>query len=160
MKKNYRKGAIGALLDEYERALEELKTVLNSMSQEEYVAIKDTGTSDPDCKSVQTIMNHVVRAGYGYCNYIRKQFGDPFIERKEFYDVETPQAACKHLDEVLVYTEETLQNKYDLTFDEVMKNVIKTNWGQQYDFDQLMEHAIVYILRHRRQIEKFMDSGS
>ncbi|MDB5225924.1 MAG: hypothetical protein JWN78_117 [Bacteroidota bacterium] len=156
MKKNYRKGAVGALMDEYERAVEELKSLLNTIPLEEYSEIKDLDTIDPDCKSVQTIMNHVVRAGYGYCNYIRKQFGDPFTERKEFYDVETPQSACTHLDEMLVYTEETLQNKYDITFDDILKNIIKTNWGQHYDFDQLMEHAIVHILRHRRQIEKFM----
>ena len=33
---------------------------------------------------------------------------------------------------------------------------IKVNWGQQYDVEQLMEHAIVHILRHRRQIESFI----
>ena len=27
--------------------------------------------------------------------------------------------------------------------------------GQSYDAEQLLEHAIVHILRHRRQIEKF-----
>ena len=33
---------------------------------------------------------------------------------------------------------------------------ILTNWGQRYDPDQLMEHAIVHVLRHRRQIERFL----
>ena len=33
---------------------------------------------------------------------------------------------------------------------------INVNWGQQYDIEQLVEHAIVHILRHRRQIEKFI----
>ena len=32
---------------------------------------------------------------------------------------------------------------------------IVTQWGQVFDIDQMMEHAIVHILRHRRQIEKF-----
>ena len=27
-------------------------------------------------------------------------------------------------------------------------------WGQLYDIEQLTEHAIVHILRHKRQIEK------
>jgi chromosomal replication initiation ATPase DnaA len=31
---------------------------------------------------------------------------------------------------------------------------IKTGWGQLYDIEQLAEHAIVHILRHRRQIER------
>ena len=38
-------------------------------------------------------------------------------------------------------------------FDNALK--IKTGWGQFYDVEQLTEHAIVHILRHRRQIEKF-----
>ncbi len=31
---------------------------------------------------------------------------------------------------------------------------IKTGWGQLYDIEQMMEHAIVHILRHKKQIEK------
>ena len=156
MTKKYRTGAVGALMDEYERAVEELKTILKDIVQQDYVAILDPETEDPDCKSIQTVMNHVVRAGFGYSNYIRKQFGDPFIERKENYEVGTPELACSHLDAMLIYTEEALQNKYEITFDEILKNIIKTNWGQHYDFDQLMEHAVMHIHRHRRQIEKFL----
>jgi chromosomal replication initiation ATPase DnaA len=33
---------------------------------------------------------------------------------------------------------------------------IQVRWGQLYDIEQLMEHAIVHILRHRRQIERFL----
>ena len=33
---------------------------------------------------------------------------------------------------------------------------ILVRWGQRYDVEQLIEHAIVHILRHRRQIEKFL----
>jgi len=32
---------------------------------------------------------------------------------------------------------------------------MKTSWKQFYDIEQMMEHAIVHILRHRRQIERF-----
>ena len=37
-------------------------------------------------------------------------------------------------------------------FDESLK--IKSSWGQLYDIEQITEHAIVHILRHKRQIEK------
>jgi hypothetical protein len=33
---------------------------------------------------------------------------------------------------------------------------IHVTWGQSYDVEQLFEHAIVHILRHRRQIERFL----
>jgi len=29
-------------------------------------------------------------------------------------------------------------------------------WDQRYDLEQLMEHAIFLVLRHRRQIEKIL----
>jgi len=69
---NYRNnGAIGALLDEYERAITELKAVISSISDTDLVTIVDTTTSDPDCVSIQTILTHVVGAGYNYVIAIR-----------------------------------------------------------------------------------------
>ena len=159
MAKVYRNGAIGALMDEYERAAGELISLLQTLSQETYVAVLDAATPDPDCRSVQSIMNHVVRAGYGYSNYIRKQYSDPFTERKETYDVQTPDLAIAAMHEMLAYTLDMMQNKWDLSFEEILKNVIDTNWKQRYDFDQLMEHAIVHILRHRRQIERLLSKN-
>ena len=156
MKKTYRKGATGALYDEYLRATEELKRLIAGMDTATFVKILDPETKDPDCVSVQTIMNHVVRAGYGYSNYIRKKFGDPFTERKENYDLQTPEITCREMDKMMQYTLEGLENKWDITFEEVLKNEFKVNWGQVYDFEQMLEHAIVHILRHRRQIERLI----
>lgn len=156
MPKKYREEAIGALMDEYERAAEELKNVLRGISQHDYVALVDKETKDPDCQSIQTIMNHVVRAAYGYAILMRKQYNESAIERKTNYNVDTPALACSELDAALAYTEATLQNKWNMTFDEVLKNNIATQWGQTFDFEQLLEHAIVHILRHRRQIERFL----
>jgi hypothetical protein len=33
---------------------------------------------------------------------------------------------------------------------------IHTRWGQVYDIDQLLEHAVMHIHRHRRQIQRFL----
>jgi hypothetical protein len=40
------------------------------------------------------------------------------------------------------------------TDDGIQSIVIQSGWGVPYDLEQLLEHAIVHILRHRRQIEK------
>jgi len=154
MKTAYREGPVGALMDEYERAVEEYMRMLNSISVDDFGKILDQCTEDPDCKSVQTITNHVVRAGYGYATYIRKQFNEPFLERRETYDVADATKSCHELDKMMIYTNETLNNKWNLSFDEVASNTFKTTWGQTYDVEQLLEHAIVHVLRHRRQIEK------
>ena len=143
-------------MDEYERATNQLENVVKAITQDDFINIVDRDTKDPDCRSIKTIMNHVVRSGYGYSNYIRKQFSDEWIEKKEDYELNTPEDACNELDNMLTYTVTTLKNKWNFTFDEAVTNIIKTEWGQEYDFEQLLEHAIVHILRHRRQIERFL----
>jgi len=155
MIKPYRNGPLGALMDEYERATQELKTVLKIINQNDFIKIVDPSTKDPDCRSIQTIINHVVRSGYGYSNYIRKQFGDKWIERKDNYKINSPEIACDQLNKMLRYTSETFDNKWDLSLDNIANTKIITTWGQTYDVEQLLEHAIVHILRHRRQIEQF-----
>jgi uncharacterized damage-inducible protein DinB len=156
MQKIYRKGAVGALMDEYERAAAEYKNLIASLSQEDFTKIIDAHTQDPDCVSAQTISNHVVRAGYGYANYIRRQFNDALVERKEDYQLTDTKKAVKEMDNMLHYTVETLDKKWGMSEEQIMSNIIATRWGQKYDIDQLLEHAIVHILRHRRQIERLM----
>lgn len=155
-KKKYREGAIGALMDEYERAVIELQDLLQSIDTKTYVKIVDRETKDVDCRSIQTIMNHVVRAGFGYATLIRQKFKEPHKARQQYYAVDTPQLAIAELNNVLIYTEETLQDKWNFTWRKIRSNIIHTRWGQDFDLDQLLEHAIVHILRHRRQIEKIL----
>jgi uncharacterized damage-inducible protein DinB len=149
-------GAIGALLDEYEKALTELKNVINSLTVNELTKIRDTETKDEDCRSIQSILSHVVCSGYGYAIYIRKHQG----EILDFWNrVTQPTAAAylSDLDEMFAYNEQVFADYPNIILEEnVNSKKIKTRWGQVFDVDQLMEHAIVHILRHRRQIERFL----
>jgi hypothetical protein len=156
MARIFRSGSVGAILDEYERAVKELQDLLQTVTLEEFTTIVDKETKDPDCVSIQTIMNHTIRAGFGYANYIRTQFGEAKEERKENYGLVSPESAIDWLSKMMAYTDVTLQTRWNITFDEVIANSFKVSWGQTFDFEQLWEHAIVHILRHRRQIEKFL----
>jgi len=124
MGKLYRKGAVGALLDE-------------------------------NCRSIQTILTHVVSSGYGYAVYIQNSRGVNSI-RPEKRSNPTVQDYIKDLEEMFRFTINVFENIGD---DELEQgddsHKIQTGWGQRYDIEQLMEHAIVHVLRHRRQIEKF-----
>src|SRR6266850_7211181 len=60
----FRKGAVGALMDEYERAAAELSELVSRVNDEEFEIIRDPRTQDEACRSIQTVVNHVVRAGY------------------------------------------------------------------------------------------------
>src|SRR5574341_243176 len=154
MAKNYRKGAVGALMDEYERASAELKILLNKISAEDFVKIVDPDTKDEDCRSVQTIMNHVVRAGYGYSNYLRKEFG--IDANAPVFQINNVPEAILHFEGMLEYTVQTLEGKWEMPDEEMSKIKIITRWGATLDMETLLDHAIVHILRHRRQIERFL----
>ena len=79
--KTYRKGAVGALMDEYERAVDELIPILGGMSDVDYEVIRDSETDDENCRSIQTILTHVVGAGYGYAGMMREAWGMERIGR-------------------------------------------------------------------------------
>jgi len=149
-----RKGGVGAMMDEYERAAADLSAILRRISDEEFERARDLETMDEDCRSVQTILHHVVRAGYGYASYVREAYGDepnrpdvPLGKRLEYLG---------RLDAMLAFTSATLEDKWELPYEEITAVKMQVRWGPVYDLEQLLEHAIVHVLRHRRQIERFL----
>ena len=64
-------------MDEYERAASELKLLVERIPDDDFTIILDTQTEDKDCRSAQTIITHVIGAGYHYADYIRRPFGIP-----------------------------------------------------------------------------------
>src|SRR5687768_14196247 len=144
MRKSYRKGPIGALMDEYERAASELRRLVEQLPEEEVVRVVDSETKDDDCRSVQTIMSHVVNAGYGYADYLRGVFSIPSARPPK--RLLSRQESLELLDAMLVYTAQTLEGRWEMTDEEVAGAVINSGWGVRYDAEQLLEHAIVHIL--------------
>ena len=97
-------------------------------------------------------MSHVV-AGYGYADYIRQAF---------FMTIDSPERrlleyaeSLDEFDSILAYTVATLDDKWEMPDDEFTAVSMTADWGPTYDLEQLLEHAIVYILRHRRQFDKW-----
>ncbi len=155
MTKIYRKGAIGALTDEYEKVLEELKALLKNITIENFKEIKNDSVQE-DFQSVRNIVLHIVNSGYVYANHIRKRFENT-ITNKEV-KIDTVEEAFHHLDLMFQYTVDTFEDKWLLTDDELLNTIIKTSWST-YDLEAIIEHAIVHILRHRLQIEKLMSKS-
>ena len=157
LRETYREGALGALLDEYERALWELRRLAEQIPEADAVRVVDPATEDEDCRSVQTIMSHVVNAGYGYADLLRKSFSVPSTRPPRA--LLSPREYLEQLGAVLAYTAETLEGRWQMPYEEVSGTFIKAGWGPTYDVEQLLEHAVVHVLRHRRQIEKFIRRG-
>lgn len=152
MQKTYRKGAIGALTDEYEKALDELKTLLIKISDDAFKKAYNK-EADKDFQSVRNLVVHITSSGYVYANHIRKRFGNGYTV-PEIEITKTEQGIFR-LDEMFKYTVETFEDKWLLTDDELLNTIIKTSWTT-YDLEAIIEHSIVHVLRHRLQIEKMI----
>ena len=155
--KTYRNGAVGALMDEYERAASELARLVGQIPDEEFERVVDAQTEDEDCRSAQTVMSHVVRAAYGYADYVREQLS--IASTRPQPKLLSRREALEQLEAALRYTVETLEGRWEMSDKEIAGITIHTRWGAVYDLEGLLEHAIVHVLRHRRQIERFIRRG-
>jgi hypothetical protein len=152
--KIYRQGAVGALLDIYEQAISDLKKTIEDIPDNALTIIIDAQTTDENCKSIQAILSHVVSSGYGYATSIHNLKENNIPRPGKTFHV-TIKEYIQDLTNVFAYTENIFKEIKDNEleqFDNSLK--IKTGWGQWYDIEQMTEHAIVHILRHKRQIEK------
>jgi uncharacterized damage-inducible protein DinB len=145
-------------MDEYERAWSDLRFVLREIPEDDFTEIIDPETKDENCRSVQTIISHVVRAGYGYADYIRAKIGIPLASPTG--SLVSHHEAERKIDAMFDYTVHTLDGRWEMPQDEVAAIAIDSRWGVRYDLEQLLEHAIVHILRHRRQIERLRQQVS
>ena len=87
--------------------------------------------------------------------YIRRSRGEELAipARKKLKHAKDMNAA---LDTMFAYSVQVFSDYPNIKLEEynVDKKML-VSWGQRYDVEQIMEHAIVHILRHRRQIERF-----
>jgi uncharacterized damage-inducible protein DinB len=156
---NKRQGAIGALLDIYEDVIDNFISLLNSTDNRLLTTILDPTTKDPNCRSLQAMLIHVVHAGFGYAYSIRSlRIPGSIRPAAQAHDELEPY--LRELREMFAFTEQTLQlfSDAELEIKDHSKKII-TGWQQQYDPEQLMEHAIVHILRHHRQIERLIGNA-
>lgn len=149
-------GMVIALMDEYRKSTIELKKILSDLTQADFEQICDLETKDEDCRSIKTVIFHVVQSGYTYSNYFNQLFDVDWYEFESV--ISSPNDGVEAIDEMLNFTESALDHLHVKSQKEIESYSIKSRWNVTYDIEQLVEHAIVHILRHRRQIENFIIS--
>ena len=149
----FREGWIGAVLDEYERALTQFKEVIKTLDEDSFKIQLDKETSDEDCVSIQSISTHTVNAGFGYSTYLRKAYTELTPERPRV-EPQNIEEVIHSLDRMFEHTIETSE-QLRLKSDKDLMLQFTVPWGQEYDCEQMFEHGITHVLRHRRQLEKF-----
>jgi uncharacterized damage-inducible protein DinB len=147
-------GPFGALMDEYARAADEFCRVIETIAAARFV--RESASSDPDTVSIRAVCRHAVSAAHRYADYIRKARGLPFVDRFELppETLPDPGAVRAGLSAALRYTEEALAGWYE---DPALAEqaTFQVRWGPTYDPEMILEHAIVHLLRHRRQVERW-----
>ncbi len=123
------------------------------IKEERFHTILDSETKDEDCKSIKSICEHVVNAGYGYSTYLPQNYTN--------LDSMRPRVSCLSVQEVeeamwemFSHIIETANNLSTIEEKELLTE-FTVPWKQNYDAEQLLEHAMVHVLRNRRQLEKF-----
>ena len=139
-----------ALVDEFERALLEFAEFLRDIP-DDMLDVPVPG----DEGSVRAILAHIVQAGYNHVNYVADHSGGVKPERR-FTDPEhladIPTFAAAVLD-VARYAREALAPVQDAA----LGTRFVTRWGQDYDGEQMLEHAACHPGRHIRQLRRFFD---
>lgn len=154
-----RAGALGALMDEYARAAEEFCRVAGGFEAAAWAA--ERPDPDPDCRSPRTVCEHAVFAAHGYANYLLRARGleapaPESAERKaQRKDLLAPADLRPALAEAILRTEEAADAWEGLSDEEVLAREFKVSWGPTYNLESMLEHAIVHLLRHRRQLERW-----
>jgi hypothetical protein len=154
----YRIGGLGAIMDEYQKAVDEYSSILSKVSVIEFAEIVDFKTDDEDCRSIQTVSRHVIRSGYRYAAYVLEALEIPFdIPDADKMAIENVEHAIAETSNMFHFT---ITRLYDSNRDLVDSNLgnirFMARWGGEYSIEQMLEHAIVHILRHRRQISRFI----
>ncbi len=148
-------GPFGALMDEYARVAEDFCATVEDVPAAVFTT--ERPSEDPDTRSILTICSHAIRSARGYANYIRQVRGMAIVPAAGGGgdDLSVPGAVRTRLADALRYTEATLEGLYDADAATVESLTFQVRWGPTYDPEMILEHAIVHLLRHRRQIERW-----
>lgn len=150
-------GSLRAILDEYARAIRDYETVMLSLPAERYTA--KTSLSDDEFPSIREIAGHVAGAAHSYAYHINTALDklDGPIPRREVV-AGTKEDAVTAVWEAFDHMVEVLGRIREWDDGKQAGVRFVSRWKQPYDIEQMLEHAIVHILRHRRQVERWRDA--
>ena len=150
-----RPGVFGALLDESARAAEDFCRVVQTYDAARFEG--ERASDDTNTVSPLAICRHVCVAAQRYAHYIRKARGMDFVERFELDParLETPDDVRARLREALQLTEATVEGLHGASEEALHALAFTVRWGPRYDPEMILEHGIVHLLRHRRQLERW-----
>jgi len=139
-----------ALVDELERAFLEFGEFVRDLPRDLY----DEPVPGEE-GSVRAILAHVVGAGYGHVAAVARHCGGQIPDRRfaEPIGVDDPETWIAALLDVVRFAREALEG----VGDEALGTRFTASWGQDYDGEQMLEHATCHPGRHIRQLCRWLD---
>lgn len=151
-----RKGALGAVMDLYEEEANFIIKMLDdSVKSNHWAVIVDKETKDEDCRSIKSICQHIVSAANYYVELAKKGEDANYKIINEAVDLPSKEDFEPQFRKALQNQINHFEGRWELSDDEIKKIIIKTGWGNILDPDSLLEHAVLHIMRHHRQILRF-----
>jgi hypothetical protein len=111
-------------------------------------------TDDPSYQSADHLGGHVFRSARSYLTWIGECVKRPVTD----LDSDTDPVSIAHksrafVDAVLAAWRGHLALLEDA---ELAPSVYQSRWGEDYNIEQMLEHAVVHPMRHRIQLERLM----
>lgn len=111
-------------------------------------------TDDPSYASPEHLGGHVLRAARNYLTWIGDCVKRPVTDVDLDDDgVSVARKGHAFMDEVLAAWRRHLAILEDA---ELTPAAFKSRWGEDYNVEQMLEHAVVHPMRHRIQLERLM----
>ncbi len=111
-------------------------------------------TDDPSYASADDLGGHVLRSARNYLTWIGDCVKRPVTDVDPDDDrVSVARKGRAFVDQVLAAWRRHLAVLEDA---ELAPATWKSRWGEDYNIEQMLEHAIVHPMRHRIQLERLM----
>ena len=115
-------------------------------------------TDDPSYASPDHLCGHVLRSARNYLTWIGGCVERPVTDVDPDDDrVSVARKGRAFMGEVLAAWRRHLPTLEDR---ELAPATFKSRWGEDYNIEQMLEHAVVHPMRHRIQLERLMGERS
>jgi hypothetical protein len=131
-----------------------MRSFLRTWKKAKEINLKLPETDDEDYRSVETLLFHVLRAPRNYMVWIcdKLKLDDPHIDPPPSLD-EIQFKAGKYLAYLLKKWQLPLVNVPEEAF---FGTSYKSNWGDDFCIDAMLEHAVMHPIRHEFQLKNLI----
>ena len=147
----YRYRGAGVLIFLHEK---QMRSFLPVWKEAKELNVKLPDTTDPDYRSLETVLFHVLRASRGYLKWICGKINLPDL------GIDSPPALEVielRADSYLEYLLEKWKGPLNELDEKVFYDkAYLARWGVEYCIDAMLEHAVMHPIRHEFQLSNLI----